>query len=130
MVWTFVTSWPVTNRLHGEGGLSRHHLEPGGDVTWQIGTGYCGCQTRSRWDPARREGDRGDRIGAPGPGGRRRVLTDIFPDFIVVVGAEGGTGAAPLEFSDSLGAPLVDGLMFVQSVLVENPVCSRVSNRR
>ena len=29
----------------GEGGLSKHHLEPGGDVIWQIGTGYFGCRT-------------------------------------------------------------------------------------
>ena len=34
------------------------------------------------------------------------LATDIYPDFIVVDGGEGGTGAAPLEFSDSLGTPL------------------------
>ena len=32
----------------GEGGLSKHHLEPGGDVIWQIGTGYFGCRTAGR----------------------------------------------------------------------------------
>jgi len=44
--------------------------------------------------------------------------TDILPDFIVVDGKEGGTGAAPLEFMDHLGMPLRDGLAFVQSALV------------
>jgi len=44
--------------------------------------------------------------------------TDIVPDFIVVDGKEGGTGAAPLEFMDHLGMPLRDGLAFVQSALV------------
>jgi glutamate synthase domain-containing protein 2 len=42
----------------------------------------------------------------------------ITPDFIVVDGKEGGTGAAPAEFIDNLGMPLRDGLAFVQSVLV------------
>ena len=46
------------------------------------------------------------------------LATDTYPDFIVVDGAEGGTGAAPLEFSDSLGTPLVEGLMLVQNTLV------------
>ena len=44
--------------------------------------------------------------------------TNILPDFITVDGAEGGTGAAPMEFSDSLGAPLKGGLMFVHNALV------------
>ena len=39
------------------------------------------------------------------------IQTGIYADFIVVDGGEGGTGAAPLEFSDSLGAPLNEGLM-------------------
>ncbi|KPN71715.1 FMN-binding glutamate synthase family protein [Neisseria sp. 83E34] len=43
---------------------------------------------------------------------------DNYPDFIVVDGAEGGTGAAPVEFMDSLGMPLVDALIFVQNTLV------------
>jgi glutamate synthase domain-containing protein 2 len=43
--------------------------------------------------------------------------TNIFPDFIVVDGAEGGTGAAPPEFSDHLGAPLLVGLNFVNNTL-------------
>lgn len=44
--------------------------------------------------------------------------TDITPDFIVVDGKEGGTGAAPLEFMDHLGMPLRDGLSFVHAALV------------
>ena len=44
--------------------------------------------------------------------------TKIYPDFIVVDGAEGGTGAAPLEFSDHVGTPLREGLLFVQNALV------------
>ncbi len=46
------------------------------------------------------------------------IETGIKPDFIVVDGAEGGTGAAPIEYSDSLGTPLRQGLNFVQNVLV------------
>jgi len=42
----------------------------------------------------------------------------ILPDFITVDGAEGGTGAAPLEFSDSVGTPLNDGLVFIHNALV------------
>jgi glutamate synthase domain-containing protein 2 len=44
--------------------------------------------------------------------------TGMTPDFIVVDGTEGGTGAAPLEFMDHLGMPLRDGLAFVHSALV------------
>ena len=44
--------------------------------------------------------------------------TGITPDFIVVDGKEGGTGAAPLEFMDHIGMPLRDGLSFVHSALV------------
>ncbi len=44
--------------------------------------------------------------------------TDIYPDFIVVDGKEGGTGAAPLEFSDHLGMPLREGLNFVHNALI------------
>jgi glutamate synthase domain-containing protein 2 len=44
--------------------------------------------------------------------------TGITPDFIVVDGTEGGTGAAPLEFMDHLGMPLRDGLAFVHSALI------------
>ena len=49
--------------------------------------------------------------------GKAMVETGITPDFIVVDGAEGGTGAAPLEFTDHVGMPLRDGLNFVHSTL-------------
>lgn len=184
----------------GEGGLSKYHLEPGGDLVWQIGTGYFGCRTRNgRFDPerfcdrARRESVRMIELklsqGAkPGHGGilpaakvtpeiaeargmpeyeaalsppwhtafstpvemiefvaRLRELCDgkpvgiklsvgrrtdflamckamievgTAPDFVTVDGGEGGTGAAPLEFSNSLGMPGRDGLVFVHNALV------------
>jgi glutamate synthase domain-containing protein 2 len=44
--------------------------------------------------------------------------TGLLPDFIVVDGAEGGTGAAPLEFTDHVGAPLQEGLLLVHNTLV------------
>jgi glutamate synthase domain-containing protein 2 len=44
--------------------------------------------------------------------------TGLIPDFIVVDGAEGGTGAAPLEFTDHVGAPLQEGLLLVHNTLV------------
>ncbi len=192
----------------GEGGLSRYHLEPGGDVIWQIGTGYFGCRDRDgRFDPDLfREHAAHPQVkmieikvsqGAkPGHGGilpgakvtreiaearlvtpgedvfsptyhtafstpremmgfvaRLRELSDgkpvgfkicignpielmsivkamidtaTYPDFVVVDGGEGGTGAAPLEFSDSLGVPLVEGLMLVQNTLVGAGVRSRM----
>ena len=44
--------------------------------------------------------------------------TGVTPDFIVVDGAEGGTGAAPLEFTDHVGAPLREALMLVHNTLV------------
>lgn len=46
------------------------------------------------------------------------LQTGIMPDFIVVDGSEGGTGAAPLEFMDHMGMPLRDGLTFVHSTLM------------
>ncbi|MCL4113198.1 UNVERIFIED_CONTAM: hypothetical protein GTU68_002848 [Idotea baltica] len=46
------------------------------------------------------------------------IETGIKPDFIAVDGGEGGTGAAPLEFSDSVGMPFREGLAFVYSTLV------------
>ena len=46
------------------------------------------------------------------------LKTGITPDFITVDGGEGGTGAAPVEFSNSLGMPLRDGLAFVHDTLV------------
>jgi glutamate synthase domain-containing protein 2 len=44
--------------------------------------------------------------------------TGIYPDFIVVDGNEGGTGAAPLEFMDHLGMPMREGLSFVHNALI------------
>ena len=44
--------------------------------------------------------------------------TGILPDFIVVDGGEGGTGAAPLEFTDHVGVPLREALMIVHNTLV------------
>lgn len=44
--------------------------------------------------------------------------TGITPDFIVVDGAEGGTGAAPLEFTNYVGAPLQEGLLLVHNTLI------------
>jgi glutamate synthase domain-containing protein 2 len=41
-----------------------------------------------------------------------------MPDFIVIDGAEGGTGAAPLEFSDHMGMPMAEGLRLVHNTLV------------
>jgi glutamate synthase domain-containing protein 2 len=184
----------------GEGGLSKYHLENGGDLVWQIGTGYFGCRTddgdfspelfaeTAAHDAVKMIEIKVSQGAKPGHGGilpgakvteeiaeARRVSagkdvfsptyhkafstplemvafiaqlrelsggkpvgfklcvgdprefmaivkamleTDIYPDFIVVDGAEGGTGAAPLEFSDSLGFPLVEGLMAVQNILV------------
>jgi glutamate synthase domain-containing protein 2 len=184
----------------GEGSISPHHLEHGGDLVWEIGSGYFGCRDGDgRFDPAKFE--RSARLpqvrmieiklsqGAkPGHGGilpahkvsaeiaatrgvppgedcisparhsafdspvgllrfvaKLRVLsqgkpvgfklcvghpwefmaivkamreTGIAPDFIVVDGAEGGTGAAPLEFADHVGMPMREGLLFVHNALV------------
>ncbi len=44
--------------------------------------------------------------------------TGIYPDFIVVDGNEGGTGAAPLEFMDHLGMPMREGVNFVHNALI------------
>ena len=183
----------------GEGGLSPYHLAPGGDLIWQVGTGYFGCRTREgEFDPTRfQESARRGAVkmieiklsqGAkPGHGGilpaakltreiaatrgvpmgqdvlsppahsafsgprgllefvaklrdlcggkpvgfklcighRREFLgickamveTGILPDFITVDGAEGGTGAAPIELSNSVGMPMRDGLLFVNNAL-------------
>ncbi len=49
----------------------------------------------------------------------KMVSLQIWPDFITVDGAEGGTGAAPLEFSDSVGLPLEPALIFVHRTLVK-----------
>ena len=185
----------------GEGGLSPYHLKYGGDIIWQIGTGYFGCRTKEgAFSPelfkekARKEQVKMIEIkisqGAkPGHGGilpasknseeiakirlvephtdvkspprhsafsdakglvmfikqlrelsggkpvgfklcvgSKQEFTDICeamretgikPDFITVDGGEGGTGAAPVEFSNSLGMPLREGLSFVYDTLLE-----------
>ena len=184
----------------GEGGISRYHREPGGDLIWEIGSGYFGCRDAAgRFDPARfadqaqidqvrmvevklsqgaKTGHGGvlpmakisheiaeargiptdrDCVSPPSHGAfatplefvhflqRLRELsggkpvgfklcighkwefmaivkamleTGICPDFIVVDGKEGGTGAAPLEFVNHVGTPLVEGLSFVRNVLI------------
>jgi len=183
----------------GEGGISIWHLQPGGDLVWQIGTGYFGCRTpdgtfdaeRFRAQsalPAVRMIELKLSQGAkPGHGGvlpgvkvtqdiaairgvpvgetvisppthtafttplellgfidRLRELSggkpvgiklcvgrrsDVFaickamlesgilPDFISVDGGEGGSGAAPLEFANSMGMPARDAWVFVHSAL-------------
>jgi len=182
----------------GEGGISDYHLR-GGDLIWQIGTGYFGCRGENgrfhalafRKNALRPEVKmielKLSQGAKPGHGGilpaakntpeiaairhvvpgttvhsptghtefdsaegmirflhRLRDLsegkpvgfkicigdkqefidichaissTGIIPDFISVDGAEGGTGAAPLEFTDHLGMPLYDALAFVQQTL-------------
>jgi glutamate synthase domain-containing protein 2 len=184
----------------GEGGLSPYHLEPGGDLIWQIGTGYFGCRNADGTfnldeftkratlpnvkmieiklsqgakpghggilpaakltpeiveirgvvpgkdvisPPAHsafsspvgllqyivrlREASGGKPVGFKLCVGKRHEFlgivkamleTGIRPDFITVDGAEGGTGAAPMEFSDSVGTPLNEGLTFVHYALV------------
>ncbi len=52
--------------------------------------------------------------------------TNIYPDFIVVDGSEGGTGAAPMEFMDHIGRPLREGLSFVHNTLVGIGVRDRI----
>src|SRR6185312_15461028 len=54
------------------------------------------------------------------------VAEGVTPDFIVVDGAEGGTGAAPLEFQDGVGKPLSDGLMTVHNALVGTGLRDRI----
>lgn len=184
----------------GEGGLTPHHREGGGDLVWQVGTGYFGCRDdEGRFDPEKfrkradddqvkmieiklsqgakpghggilpaakvtpeiakirdvpigkdvlsppthsafstplelcafvgklRELSGGKPIGFKLCVGKRREFfaickamleSKIAPDFITVDGSEGGTGAAPLEFSNVLGTPLVEGLVFVHNALV------------
>ncbi len=184
----------------GEGGFSRHHREHGGDIIWEVGSGYFGCRnTDGTFDPGRFAAQaQEDQVrmvevklsqGAkPGHGGvlpaakvspeiaqargvkmgedcispprhsafttptgllefvarlrelsggkpagfklcighpweflgicKAMLASGITPDFIVIDGAEGGTGAAPLEFADHIGMPLRDGLLFAHNALV------------
>lgn len=57
---------------------------------------------------------------------RAMLDTGITPDFIVVDGKEGGTGAAPVEFIDNIGMPLRDGLTLLHGMLVEANIRSRL----
>lgn len=184
----------------GEGSISPYHLEPGGDLVWQVGTGYFGCRTKDGNFDGSKFKERANHPqvkmieiklsqGAkPGHGGilpGRKVTEEIakirgtevgetvvsppfhrafsdnqgllrfiqnlrelsggkpigfklcvglpeefvklcelmlqeniYPDFITVDGGEGGTGAAPLEFSNRIGTPLREGLIFVHNTLV------------
>lgn len=183
----------------GEGGISDYHKGPGGDLVWQIGTGYFGCRNedgtfnpvafaeRSKQEnvkmieiklsqgakpghggmlPAKkvtaevarirlvkegqdvnsppahssfsnplelvsfikelRDLSEGKPIGIKLCIGRRSeffaickamIETGIYADFITIDGGEGGTGAAPPEFSNSVGMPLREGVAFAYDVL-------------
>ena len=184
----------------GEGGISRYHRKYGGDLVWELGSGYFGCRRKDgTFDPdkfAEQAADpqikmveiklsQGAKPGHGGvlPGGKvtpeiaearrvepwqdclspaahstfgtpigllewivqlrtlsagkpvgmklcvgqpREVMalmkamleTGITPDFIVVDGAEGGTGAAPQELTDNVGMPLREGLILMRNALV------------
>ena len=185
----------------GEGSYSRYHRENGGDIIWELGSGYFGCRNADgTFSPEhfKEQAAGNDQIkmieiklsqGAkPGHGGvlpgakvspeiaaargvpegvdcvsparhsafstpvelmhfitqlrelsggkpvgfklcighpweflaicKAMIATEIYPDFIVIDGAEGGTGAAPLEFTDHVGMPLRDGLLFAHNALV------------
>ena len=184
----------------GEGSLSDYHRENGGDICWEIGSGYFGCRNGDggfdegsfvekaalpqvkmvevKLSQGAKPGHggvlpaakvsaeiaatRGVRMGqdcvSPAahsafstprgllefvarlreksggkPTGFKLAIghpwewfgvakamheTGICPDFIVVDGGEGGTGAAPLEFTDHVGAPLREALLLVHNTLV------------
>lgn len=193
----------------GEGGISDYHLKGGGDLIWQIGTGYFGCRTNDGLfnEKAFEEKAHLDQVkmievkisqGAkPGHGGilpgrkntpeiakirgvepytdvlspafhrafsgpegllnfieKLRTLsggkpvgfkiclgrkdefnqiceamktTNIKPDFISIDGGEGGTGAAPVEFSNSLGTPMLDALAYAYDTLVQYGLKDEIS---
>jgi glutamate synthase domain-containing protein 2 len=184
----------------GEGSISPYHREFGGDIIWEIGSGYFGCRNgdgtfspklfaeTAKLDQVKMIEIKLSQGAKPGHGGvlpaakvtpeiaairgvemgkdcisppnhsafstplefvgfiatlrelsggkpvgfklcighrwefmaiiKAMLETGITPDFIVVDGKEGGTGAAPLEFMDHIGTPLRDGLNFVHSTLV------------
>lgn len=52
--------------------------------------------------------------------------TNIYPDFITIDGAEGGTGAAPVEFSNRVGMPINQGLSWANQCLVGCGIRSRL----
>jgi len=192
----------------GEGAISDWHLQPGGDLVWNVGTGYFGCRTADgQFDeklfaekaalpqvkmievklsqgakPAHggmlpgskiteeiariRNVPMGQDVHSPPTHNAFRTPTELMhfmarlrevcgkpvgfkfcvgcptetmaliraaqatglpPDFITVDGAEGGTGAAPKEFSNSVGTPLRDGLTFVHDALVGAGIRDRVA---
>jgi glutamate synthase domain-containing protein 2 len=184
----------------GEGSISAYHREGGGDLVWEIGSGYFGCRDeKGRFNeerfaknactaqvkmvevklsqgakpghggilpaakvspeiaaargvvvgedcvsPARHSEfstpvgllefvDRLRRLSGGKPAGFKLAIghpwewfgiakamheTGLLPDFIVVDGAEGGTGAAPSEFIEHVGVPMHEGLMLVHNTLV------------
>ncbi|EXB72127.1 conserved region in glutamate synthase family protein [Acinetobacter sp. 263903-1] len=184
----------------GEGSISPYHLENGGDLVWQIASGYFGCRTldgqfdegkfakQAQLEQVKMIELKLSQGAKPGHGGilpkhkiseeialirgvsrdrdcispsthsafrtpiqmmhflqklrdlsggkpvgfklcighpwqfmsivKAMLETKIVPDFIVVDGSEGGTGAAPIEFSDYIGTPLREGLRFVHNTLV------------
>ncbi len=184
----------------GEGSISPYHREFGGDIVWELGSGYFGCRdAEGRFDAERFASQASNpqvkmieiklsQGAKPGHGGilpGKKVTPEIaetrgvpegldcvspachsafstplemvafiaelrrlsggkpvgfklcigqpwefmglvkamlesgtVPDFIVVDGGEGGTGAAPVEFSDHIGTPMREGLLFVRNVLV------------
>lgn len=192
----------------GEGSISPYHLEAGGDLVWELGSGYFGCRTadgafdrdrfatQARLDTVKMIEIKLSQGAKPGHGGvlpaakvtpeiaatrgvplgadcispsrhsafstpielmhfisdlrslsggkpvgfklcvglpwefmgivKAMLETGITPDFIVVDGAEGGTGAAPTEFSDHIGTPMREGLLFVHNVLVGAGLRDRV----
>lgn len=183
----------------GEGGISRYHREGGGDLIFEVGSGYFGCRNDDGTFSAQKFEKQAasaqvkmielklSQGAKPGHGGmlpaakispeiaeargipmgqdcvspathsafstplemmdflgllrkkssgkpvgfklcighRREFMcmvkamlkTGITPDFIVVDGTEGGTGAAPLEFANHVGMPMVEGLTFVHNTL-------------
>ncbi len=54
------------------------------------------------------------------------IAQNCYPDFITVDGAEGGTGAAPLEFSDGVGMPMEPALIFVNKTLIDFNIRSKI----
>ena len=183
----------------GEGGISPHHLKHGGDLVWQIGTGYFGCRDnqgafsaeefseKANLDVVRMIEIKLSQGAKPGHGGilpadkntaeiaairgveigtqvnsppthstfdtplglvefihqlrtlsngkpvgfklcigrqsefvaicKAMLESNIYPDFITVDGGEGGTGAAPLEYTNSVGMPLREAVAFVDDCL-------------
>ena len=184
----------------GEGGLSEHHLKNGGDLIWQIGTGYFGCRNsdggfdaalfteNSIKDAVKMIEIKLSQGAKPGHGGilpaaklteeiakirhvpmgedvispaahtafstpagllefvaelrklsggkpvgfklcignksefigicKAMLSTGITPDFITIDGSEGGTGAAPVELTNSVGTPMREAVNFAHNALI------------